>query len=62
MLLKHNLFKNSEKEKLVSEIYSTINTLESIHSRFEYITEPDLIDSTIYELKANQIKYKYLLH
>ena len=50
-----------EKDQLISEIYSTIRSLESAHSRFEYITEPDLIDCTIYEMKAIQLKYKFLL-
>ena len=69
MSLKSNLFNynnvswyKKEKEKLISEINSTIRTLESVNSRFEYITEPDLIDCTIFELNAVQLKYKFLLN
>lgn len=53
---------NLEKDKLVSEIRTTIKNLESAHSRFENITEPDLIDCTIFELNAIQTKYRFLLN
>lgn len=52
---------NPEKEKLLSELNTTIKSLEAANSRFEYTTEPELIDCTIFELNAIQLKYKFLL-
>ena len=59
---KHNSKINREKERLVSEIKTTINSLESATSRFDNLTEPDLIDCTIFELNAIQTKYNFLLN
>ena len=52
---------NPEKEKLLSELHTTIKSLEAANTRFEYTTEPDLIDCAIFELNAIHIKYKFLL-
>ena len=57
----YRIFKNKEKEKLLKEINSTVIALKSTYSRFENITEPDLIDCTIFELNAIQKRYKFLL-
>jgi hypothetical protein len=35
--------------------------LNSVYSKLDIVTEPELIDSYIYELKAIQLKYQYLL-
>lgn len=61
MNTQHTFFKNKEKEKLLNEINSTVIALKSTYSRFENITEPDLIDCTIFELNAIQKRYKFLL-
>lgn len=58
---KYKLFKNREKEQLLKEIDSTVVALESVYSKFENVTEPDLIDCTIFELNAIQKRYHYLL-
>lgn len=58
---KYKLFKNREKEQLLKEIDSTVIALESVYSKFENVTEPDLIDCTIFELNAIQKRYHYLL-
>ena len=57
----YKLFKNREKEQLLKEIDSTVVALESVYSKFENVTEPDLIDCTIFELNAIQKRYHYLL-
>ncbi len=41
--------KDAHKEWKISEEY------------FEWVTDPDLIDYAIYELKASKIKYSYFL-
>ena len=58
---KYKLFKNREKEQLLKEIDSTVVALESVYSKFENVTEPDLIDCAIFELNAIQKRYHYLL-
>lgn len=57
----YKLFRNKEKEQLLKEINSTVVALESVYSKFENVTEPDLIDCTIFELNAIQKRYHYLL-
>ncbi|MBE5934862.1 MAG: DUF2508 family protein [Lachnospiraceae bacterium] len=59
---KPNSTYHHEKEILLSELDTTVKSLEAAHCRFEYITEPDLIDCTIFELNAIQLKYKFLLN
>lgn len=61
MNLNYRFFQTKEKEQLLKEINSTVTALESTYSRFEHITEPDLIDCTIFELNAIQKRYKFLL-
>ena len=57
----YKLFRSKEKEQLLKEINSTVVALESVYSKFENVTEPDLIDCTIFELNAIQKRYHYLL-
>lgn len=61
MTLNYTIFNTKEKEQLLKEIHSTVTALESTYSRFEHVTEPDLIDCTIFELNAIQKRYKFLL-
>jgi len=46
---------------LQSELLQTKWALDSAYSNFENVVEPDLIDCYIYELKAIQTRYNYLL-
>jgi len=46
---------------LQSELLQTKWALDSAYSHFENVVEPDLIDCSIYELKAVQTRYDYLL-
>jgi hypothetical protein len=52
-----------KKEELVllSEIEKTKLALDLAYANFQYVVEPDLIDCCIYELKAVQMRYKFLL-
>lgn len=35
--------------------------LDDLHNRFNQVTEPELIDSIIYEMQAVQLRYMYYL-
>lgn len=50
-----------EHNYLQSELEQTQNALESAYSVFQNVTDPDLIDSSIYEINAIQVRYKFLL-
>lgn len=52
---------NQEHLILLSELEKTKSDLEMAQSNFENVTETDLIDCCIYELKAVQLRYKFLL-
>lgn len=51
----------NEELNLLSEIEKTKWALDVAYSNFEYVVDPDLIDCCIYELKALQLRYKFLL-
>jgi len=53
--------KPPEENPLLKEINDTKLALEAAYSQFEYVVDPDLIDSCIYEMNAIQNRYKYLL-
>lgn len=50
-----------EAKKLVSEIEQTKDAIELARSNFEQVLDPCLIDCYIYELKAAQLRYQFLL-
>ncbi|MFR1028555.1 MAG: YaaL family protein [Clostridium sp.] len=47
------------KAELMQEIESLQQALETAHSNFENVCDPDLIDSYIYEINALSFRYKY---
>lgn len=49
------------RQELIDEIEDIKRSLATAHSNFEYASDPDLVDSYIYEVNAIQYKYKYLL-
>ena len=46
---------------LQAELLQTKWALDCAYSNFENVVEPDLIDFYIYELKAIQTRYSYLI-
>lgn len=50
----------SELEQLKLELYATKESLDAIYSILQNVTEPDLIDCAIYELKSVQMRYTFL--
>lgn len=54
-------FLTYDEKYLLAEITQTRNELEAAYSNFENATEPDMIDSCIYQVNSAQIRYKFLL-
>ena len=60
--------KNKKPERLLSydekyliyELTQSKNALDAAYSCFENATEPDIIDSCIYQVNSAQIRYKFL--
>lgn len=50
-----------ENLELKAEIDRTRHRLESVRNQFEEVVDPTLIDCYIYELKAVQLQYQFLL-
>ena len=50
-----------ENQALLEEIRRSESALTLAYSNFEHMVEPALIDCSIYELKAAQMRYQYLL-
>ena len=61
--------KNKKPERLLSydekyliyELTQSKNALDAAYYCFENATEPDIIDSCIYQVNSAQIRYKFLL-
>jgi hypothetical protein len=51
----------SEEDEILKAIKNTELSLECAYTKFHNVTEPELIDSCIYEIKALQTKYNYLM-
>ena len=67
--LKRNVFGKKETVNISYEDLEIVSTLEFLkreldfsHGIFEYITDPTLIDSTIYEIMSLNMRYKYYLN
>lgn len=53
--------KNKEIRDLIKEYREAVEKLDVLKNRFDYITEPKLIEACVYEIKAEQARYSYLL-
>ena len=49
------------REELIKEIEALNQSMEIANSHFENVSDPDLIDSYIYEMNAISFRYKYLI-
>lgn len=61
------LFKSSPEPEdnytvLVQNLAQTTNELNTVYANLESVVDPDLIDYYIYQAKAVQMRYKFLLH
>lgn len=50
-----------EDRALLVSLQSVKKDLDAVYINFEYATDTDLIDSYIYEVKALQLKYEYII-
>ena len=50
-----------EQDHPVSSAEILRRELEHLHNRFDQATEPELVDSIIYEMQAVQLRYMYYL-
>ena len=46
---------------MIKEIEALNQSMEIANSHFENVSDPDLIDSYIYEMNAISFRYKYLI-
>ena len=46
---------------IIEAIRAVCESIDATQSRFEQETDPDLIESAIYELQSLRAKYRYLL-
>lgn len=46
---------------LLEQLNQAIGNIDSAMNHFEHVVDPTLIDCYIYELKAAQLKYQFLL-
>lgn len=49
------------KQQLLDDLAKTKCALDCAYSNFENVIDPDLIDCSIYELQAVQMRYRFLL-
>lgn len=47
--------------QLMRELRETMGTIDTAINHFEQVVDPTLIDCYIYELKAAQLRYEFLL-
>ena len=56
-----NMRADPRRQQLLEDIRKTKSALDCAYSNFENVVDPDLIDCSIYELKAVQMRYRFLL-
>lgn len=49
------------RQQLLDDLKKTKYALDLAYSNFENVVDPDLIDCSIYELQAIQMRYRFLL-
>jgi hypothetical protein len=52
---------DSRRQQLMEDLQKTKFALDCAYSNFENVVDPDLVDCSIYELKAVQMRYRFLL-
>ena len=58
---KHAPQTDEDYQNLLDNLEQTMNSLHLAYENFENATDPELIDSYIYEVNAIQMRYKFLL-
>lgn len=60
-LLVHEPKQDPKVATLLQDLDRTQHDLANAYTNLEYMTEPDLIDYYIYQVKAAQMRHKFLL-
>lgn len=59
---KHRLEPSTAREaELRRELDETTQALHSAYEKFDYVSEPEMVDACIYEINALKSRYSYLL-
>lgn len=53
---------SKEKRALIDEIRDVSQDLENAYNRFEFESDSDLIEASIYEIESLKAKYRHLLY
>lgn len=56
-----NMSADPRKQQLLEDLQKAKRAMDCAYSNFENVIDPDLIDCSIYELKAVQMRYQFLL-
>ena len=60
-LLRRDVARDSALQELFDDLSDTRNALAQAYAHFNGATEPELVDSSIFEINAAQSRYDYLL-
>ena len=52
---------DTRRQQLMEDLARTKSALDRAYSNFENVVDPELVDSSIYELQAVQLRYRFLL-
>lgn len=61
VLFMDGVITTKQEQELIQSIQRAKDEIDTVYNNFQYATDPYMIDSYIYELKALQMKYEYLL-
>ena len=51
----------SAQTQLQRELYATGQALKEAYEKFNYVSEPELVEACVYEISALKARYNYLL-
>ena len=51
----------SAQAQLQRELYATGQALKEAYEKFNYVSEPELVEACVYEISALKSRYNYLL-
>lgn len=51
----------TEDRILLEELFTVKQELDNVRQKFEYVTEPEMVASIIYQMQSVQERYSYLL-
>ena len=60
-LLRRDIARDSSLQELFTELSDTRFALSQAYAYFNRVTEPELVDASIFEIRAAQSRYNYLL-